>query len=519
MNNSRTANSLKNMAFGLGGQAASLLLGFVTRWVFIVTLGKEYLGVSGLFSNVLGLLSLANLGFGSAIIYSLYKPLAQNDRASVKGYMNLYRKVYAVVGVVVLALGLALLPFLPHLINGEVTVSEDLRLIYVLFLLQSAASYFFAYKQSLLTASQQNRVISIYHTLFMVLRNVLESVLLLVFRAYIPALVSMIVCQIAENIWLARVTDKKFPYLRDMSVEAQLTGEQKHALTSSVKAMFLYKISGTVINSTDNILISGFQGIVSVGLYSNYVYIVDVVRTFLSYIFNSMTASVGNYSVSESRERNALLYYQLFFASFWIYGFTGVCLGVLLNPFITLWIGSEYVLPGWTVLVIIVNYYTAGVQYASTTYREVTGMFQVGKYRPLVAAALNLGFSVVLAKPLGITGVLLGTILSRLAVYFWFDPYIIHKRVFCCSLGRYFGKYALYAVVSLVAGGVTLLLCRVLPVAHPVAHFVLSMVLCTVVPNVLFWVCFRNTKEYNGLKEYARMILAGIRAKLRPRHV
>ena len=124
-----------------------------------------------------------------------------------------------------------------------------------------------------------------------------------------------------------------------------------------------------------------------------------------------------------------------------------------------------------------------------------------------------------LAKPLGITGVLLGTILSRLAVYFWFDPYIIHKRVFCCSLGRYFGKYALYAVVSLVAGGVTLLLCRVLPVAHPVAHFVLSMVLCTVVPNVLFWVCFRNTKEYNGLKEYARMILAGIRAKLRPRHV
>ena len=497
----------------------SLLLGFVTRWVFIVTLGKEYLGVSGLFSNVLGLLSLANLGFGSAIIYSLYKPLAQDDRASVKGYMELYRKVYAVVGIVVLVLGLALLPFLPHLVNGEVTIREDLQLIYVLFLLQSSVSYFFAHKQSLLTASQQSRVISIYHTLFLVLRNVVEAALLLCFRAYIPVLVSMIVCQTAENIWLARITDKMFPYLRDDSVVPQLTKEQKLALTNSVKAMFLYKISGTVISSTDNILISRFQGIVSVGLYSNYAYIVDVIRTFLGYIFNSITASVGNYNVSESREQNTTLYYRLFFASFWIYGFTGICLGVLLNPFIALWIGQDFLLPGWTVFIIIVNYYTGGMQYACTTYREVTGMFQVGKYRPIVAAVLNLVFSILLAKPLGIAGILLGTILSRLAVYFWYDPYIVHKRVFCCGLHRYFGKYALYAAAALAAGALTLLACRALPVAQPIGNFVLSMVLCTVIPNGLFWLLFHRTEEYRGLQEYARAIGKRVIKKLRDRRV
>ena len=519
MDNSRTSNSLKNMVFGLGGQVASLLLGFVTRWVFIATLGKEYLGVSGLFSNVLSMLSLANLGFGSAIIYSLYRPLAQNDHASVKGYMEIYRKVYAVMGVVVLLLGLALLPALPYLIEGEVTIGEDLRLLYVLFLLQSAVSYFFAYKQSLLTASQQNRVISIYHTVFMVLRNVLETMLLLAFRAYIPALVSMIVCQIAENIWLARVTDKKFPYLRDKSVEAVLTGEQKQALTKSVKAMFLYKISGTVINSTDSILISAFQGVVSVGLYSNYAYIVDVVRTFLSYIFNSMTASVGNYSVSESKERNVSLYYQLFFASFWIYGFTGICLGVLLNPFITLWIGNEYTLPGWTVFVIVVNYYTACVQYASTTYREVTGMFQVGKYRPIIAAVLNLLFSVVLGKPLGIAGVLLGTILSRAAVYFWYDPYIIHKRVLEAPVQHYFKWYAVYGASSLFAGIITFFACRILPIGHQIVHFSLSMTVCVIVPNGIFWLLFHKTQAYNGLKGYVQMILTVLREKLRLRHV
>lgn len=517
MDNSRISNSLKNMVFGLGGQVASLLLGFVTRWVFIATLGKEYLGVSGLFGNVLGLLSLANLGFGSAIIYSLYKPLAQGDHASVKGYMEIYRKFYVLVGAVVLLLGLCLLPALPYFIKDEVSIREDLRLLYVLFLLQSSVSYFFSYKQSLLTANQQNRVISIYHTVFMVLRNVLEIVLLLAFHAYIPALVSMIVCQITENIWLARVTDKKFPYLRDNSVEAVLTGKQKQELTRSVKAMFLYKISGTVINSTDNILISAFQGVVSVGLYSNYAYIVDVVRTFLSYIFNSMTASVGNYSVSESKERNVLLYYQLFFASFWIYGFTGICLGVLLNPFITLWIGAGYVLPEWTVFVIVVNYYTAGVQYASTTYREVTGMFQVGKYRPIIAAALNLFFSVVLGKPFGIAGVLMGTVLSRAAVYFWYDPYIIHKRVLEFSVRHYFKLYIVYGVSVLLSGGITLSICRILPVEQQIIRFALSMVVCVVVPNGIFWALFHRTRAYNGLKGYVLTIGDKFCAKLRSR--
>ena len=517
MEQSRVSNSLRNMIFGLGGQMLSILMGFCTRWVFIVLLGKEYLGVSGLFSNILSLLALANLGFDSAIIYSLYKPLAQGDMTSVKGYMQLYRKVYSAVGILVFVLGSSLMPFLPRLINGEVTIPENLYLIYFLFLLQSASSYFFSYKQSLLTASQQGSVISKNHALFMIVRNLTEVLLLVVFHAYIPTLIGIVACQIAENIWLARVTDKMFPVLTDDTIEGFISEEQLSSLKKNVKALLLYKISGTVISSTDNILISRFQGLISVGLYSNYAYIVDVIRTCLSYIFYSLTASVGNYSVSESKEKNQELYYLLFFASFWFYGFTSICLGVLINPFIALWLGNDFLLPGWTVLIIIINYYSAGVQYASTTYREVTGLFAVGKYRPLIAAALNLIISIILGKRLGIAGVLLGTILSRLAIYFWFDPYIIHKRVFAQSAWRYFLRYGIYLSATAVVGAGTYFLCAALPVSKSGIAFILSMLICGIVPNLMFVFLFRKTNEYRTLKNYTIQILNRFKGKIKNR--
>ena len=500
MDTSRTSNSLKNMAFGIGSQMCSVLLGFFTRWMFITMLGKEYLGVSGLFNNVLSLLSLANLGFDTAIVYSLYKPLAEENFAAVKGYMTLYKRVYMVVGYVVFVLGCILMPFLPHLINGEVTIPENL-----LFLLQSSSSYFFSYKQTLLTASQQNRVISLYHSLFMALRNLGEMIILFLFHAYIPALISMIVFQIAENAWIARITNRKFPFLIDKT-DGYISDAQKHALRENVHSLFLYKISGIVISSTDNILISKFQGLMSVGLYSNYVYIVDVIRTFLSHVFYSMTASVGNYNATESKEANEKMYYNIFFASFWLYGFTSICLAVLLNPFITLWIGKSYLLPGGTVFIIVVNYYTAGVQYASTTYREVTGLFKVGKYRPLIAAVINLAVSVILAYPFGIAGVLLGTIISRLCVYFWYDPYIVHKTMFTRSLRYYFKTYLIYALVTAVTGGICFIICKCLPFKNQILRFIMSMVVCTLLPNLLFIGIFRKKTEYQIINGYAKNI-------------
>lgn len=483
----------------------SILMGFFTRWMFIALLGKEYLGVSGLFTNVLSLLSLANLGFDTAIAYSLYKPFATGDTASIKGYMALYRRVYRLVGGIVFLLGCALLPFLPYLINGTVSIPENLHVIYLLFLLQSAASYFFSYKQVLLTASQQNCVNSLHHSIFMVLRNLAEMAILFFFHAYIPTLLCIVVFQLAENAWIAHIADKKFPFLSD-STAAFLSVEQKQALKENVKSLFLYKISGTITSSTDNILISKFQGLASVGLYSNYAYIVDVIRTFLSYVFYSMTASVGNYNATESAADNERMFYNIFFSSFWLYGFTGICLAVLLNPFISLWLGLDFLLPSWTVLIIIANYYTAGVQYASIIYREVTGLFKVGKYRPLIAAGLNLIVSILLAYPLGISGILLGTIISRLCVYFWYDPYIIHKTMFSRSLAHYFAIYLLYAVSVLVVGFLCYMVCSVLPIENAILAFIAAVAVCAILPNFCFFLLFRKKPEFQAILGYAKAV-------------
>ena len=507
MQTSRTANSLRNMAFGLGSQALSILIGFVTRWVFIVLLGKEYLGVSGLFSNILSLLSLANLGFSSAIIYSLYKPLADKDMVSVKGYMDIYRKIYAIVGVVIFLIGCALMPFLPHLISGEVSIRENLYLIYFLFLLESSVSYFFSYKQALLTASQQNSVISAQHMIWMLIRNLAEIIVLYITHAYIPVLIAIVICQILENAWIARVADRYFPVLKDDTVKGSINSAQKASLWDNVKALLLYKISGTVISSTDNILIAKFKGLVSVGLYSNYAYIVDVIRTVLSYVFNSLTASVGNYNATESREANEKLFYNLFFASFWFYGFCAVCLGILINPFISLWLGKDYLLDTFTVIIIIINFYTAGVQYPSTTYREVAGLFAVGRYRPLIAAILNLLISIVLANHLGIAGIILGTIISRICVYFWYDPYIIHKTMFECNLRHYFFTYFKYFSATAIAGVLCYLLCQLLPLDSAFLHFAFSMIICASIPNILFFLLFRKCPEFQILKSYTLKLL------------
>lgn len=219
-----------------------------------------------------------------------------------------------------------------------------------------------------------------------------------------------------------------------------------------------------------------------------------------------MTASIGNYNATESKEANEKMYYNLFFASFWLYGFTGICLGVLLNPFIALWIGADYLLPNWTVFIIIVNYYTAGVQYASTTYREVTGLFKVGKYRPLIAAIINLVVSIILAYPLGISGILLGTIISRLCVYFWYDPYIIHKTLFGRKLKYYFATYTLYGMSALGVGTLCFVISNNLPIQNQGLAFLTSMILCAVLPNALFFLLFRRRKEFRVILSYMNAI-------------
>jgi O-antigen/teichoic acid export membrane protein len=506
----RIQNSLKNMLFGLSGQVISAIMGFIVRTVFISTLGIEYLGINGLFTNILTLFSLANLGFDTAIIYSLYKPLAEKDKLKVQGLMNLYEKAYRWIGLIILVIGLALLPFITQLTNEQTTV-QQIKVIYLLFLLNSVSSYYFVYKQSIIIADQHNHILSKINSVFSIILSVLQMILLVSTKNFIIVLSAQIVIGVAKNIYISNKAIQLYPYLNE-GKDVRLSKEDRLSFFKNLYSLMLYRISGVVINGTDNIVISIFVGLVWVGIYSNYLLIIATLNTFLSYIFYSITASVGNLNVNENAAKKYFVFRVLNFSNFWVYGFCSVSLWNLLNPFITLWLGDQYVLSKFIVFAIILDFYTAGMQNASTTFRDTTGLFQKGKYRPVYAAVINIVMSIMLAQTIGLAGVLLGTVISRLCTYFWYDPYVIFKYVFHKPVMIHFIRYLGFGVIVVTAAIITDVLGNTFQPNGQI-NLVIKAVLCLLIPNALFYMLFKKLEEFEYLFNIAKSIIKKLHLK------
>ncbi|MFY0758467.1 sugar translocase [Metabacillus dongyingensis] len=500
----RVQNSLKNIFFGLSGQFISMIMGFIVRTVFIYTLGIEYLGIEGLFTSILIMLSLANLGFDTAMIYSLYKPIAEEDKYKIQALMNLYKKAYRIIAIVVLIIGLSLIPFLPYITDGATTIS-NINIIYILFLLNSVSSYYFVYKHSIIIADQRNHIISKIHSMFIFISNLIQITLLLIGLNYILILSTQIICRIVENGYIAHKANLLYPYLKGKN-NATLTCNEKKMFFENLYALLLYKISGVVINGTDNLIISMFVGIAAVGIYSNYFLIIATLTTFLSYLFYSITASIGNLIVQEDDEKKYFIFRVLNFANFWIYGFCAVCLWNIINPFITLWLGENYLFDKFIVFAIILNFYTAGMQDATTAFRDASGLFKKGKYRPIIAAIINIVASIILAKIIGIAGVFLGTVFSRICTYFWYDPYIIFKFVFKKSVKTYFIRYTCYSLLVVICialiEGLTILI-----YPEPINSIIIRVLCSLIIPNILFLMLFKKTDEFKYLFNILRTLI------------
>lgn len=490
----RIKNSLTNISFGLFSQVISILINFGMRTVFIQKLGIEYLGLEGLFTGILMALSLANLGFDTAIIYSLYKPLADKDKVKIQALMNLYRKAYKVVGLVILSIGLLLAPFLKYFIDGEPAV-ENITLIYILFLLNTAISYLFVYKQSILIADQKTYIISKVHIYFVIVTNVIQILILLTTKNYILILITQIIFRVLENIYIVRLTNKLYPYI-NVKNNSKLTSEDKKEFYQNLYSLFLYKISGVIINGTDNIIISKFIGLTFVGLYSNYLLIISTISNLISYIFHSLNASVGNLNVTGTVEKKYLIFRVVNFLSFWIFGVTSVCLWIGLNPLIIIWLGERYILSDFVVFSVLLNFFTMGMQNASTMFRETTGLFRKGKYRPLIAAFLNLFFSVLLVKYIGLPGVFIGTVLSRICTYFWYDPYIIYRNVFNKSVFSYFSRYILNTLIIVIVLYILNYVSSIIYLANKYVDLCVDLTISFFITNLILILVYRNTEEY-----------------------
>lgn len=508
-NTNRLKNSMNNMVNGLLSQFISLILSFVVRTFFVIYLSKEYLGVNGLFANILTVLSLAELGFGTAMIYSMYNPLANDDKNKLQILMRLYSKVYTLLGIVVALLGISFIPFMDYIVKDRPNV-DNLTLIYIMFLADSVLSYFFSYKRSILSADQKEYILSKYRYIFTIIKSVLQISILILFRSFILYLLVQIIATIMENIYISYKVDKLYPFLKYENKDKLPVMELKR-ITNDVKALVLTKFGHVMLNGTDNIIISTFVGITWVGTLSNYTLIINSVVMVLSQISASVTGSIGNYIAKESKENQYNLFKKVDFINYWLYGFSTIALIILINPFIELWIGQEYVLNQITVVVLAINFAISGIMSTLWTFRFTMGLFTQGKYRPIIAAFFNIILSVILGKSIGLVGVLLGTTISRLLVNLWFDPYIIYKYGFEKNVVKYYISYILrIALISVIAIAIYFIKIIVLKNGINLINFIILFTICIFLPNIILIVIYNKKTEFIYVKKILKSILVKI---------
>ncbi|MCM1516384.1 MAG: hypothetical protein NC080_08265 [Paraprevotella sp.] len=508
----RVEKSLKNVTAGLIGQVLTLFLGFVVRTVFIQQLGATYLGVSGLFSNILSILSFAELGFGQAIVFALYKPIADQDERMICSLMALFKKVYVWMFGIVLLLGLSLVPFLQFFVN-DINAVPNLRIIYVMYVVSSATTYLFAYKSSFLIATQNSYVSTIIGYFFSIGLALSQVAVLLLTHDFLLFLGLQVISGILQNIAVARKTDILFPFLKNKNSDP-LPPEDVDKIKKNVKALAIYKIGTLSLNSTDNIIMSKFVGLLSVGLYSNYYLLQYTVNGLLSTVFSNLTASIGNFNATESNENKHKMFKILNMLSYWCYTVCSVCLFICMSPFIKCWIGDDYLMDMHVSFVIAFNMYIAGMLFASFNYRQTMGLFTQGKVRPIISAIENIVVSLILVQYFGVAGVLWGTAITRLTTNAWYDPYIVFKKGLGVSPLIYFADYLLKLLVAIVAGAALYYICNMLPFMGIISVLIQAIISFWGI-NLILYAIFHRTAEVKYLQSvFSNMIVRKVKVKL-----
>ena len=501
---SRTDNSLRNLKTAVLFKLAAIVVNFIARKIFVVVLTKEYLGLDGTFANILTMLSLAELGVGTAITYSMYKPLAEGDRELILSLMTLYRKFYTIIGITVGVLGAALTPFLQYIIR-DIPDIPHIRLIYLMFVLDSSISYFLVYKQSLISADQKQHIVTSYQYKTSMAVTAAQCAALLLTGDYILYLALKLCATFVCNALLARKADRLYPYLKQKTVQP-LPAPVRQDISKNIRAMIAHKLGSVVVFGTDNVLIAYFVGAVSVGLYSNYLLITEGLASAYSMIFRAMTASIGNLCAAEDTAHAQAVFWRVDLLTRWIYGFSAVCLVVLFNPFISLWLGADYLFSMPIVLLIVLSFYVSGMRRSVLTFREAMGLYWYDRHKPLFESAINLAVSILLAKPFGIVGIFIGTVVSTLSTCTWVEPYILFRHGFGAPVGKYFAHYALNTLLTAFAGAATWCICALLPQTG-FGSFIIKVLLCCVIPNLFFLLVYGTTSEFHYFLTLGKSVL------------
>lgn len=501
---SRFYHTSMNFFSGLFYKLITLVGRFAVRTVFIYTLDKVYLGVHGLFSDILSLLSLANLGFGAAIAYSLYKPLAEKDYTKVSSLIALYRKVYFYVGLFILLAGLAVVPFMDVIIKNKPDI-DHLTFYYLLFLGDTILSYwFFAYRTALFRADQRAHVITYYQGFFFFIKSALQIFILVVYKNFTVYLISSMACTILQNICLAVKAGKDYPVFNHKKAPKLPREEVKH-IFSNTSATMLQKVSYKILNGTDSLLISSFVGLEWVGLLALYIELESNVAGVLTQVSGAMHASLGHYFATEDNEKGYHLFLRMEFLNFLLFGFSAICLATLSTPFIILWAGEDFTLTEFVVASLIFRFFVEGYMNMMSVFRSSLGLFTQGRFLPLVAAGVNIALSIGLSYPWGVAGIVLATPLTRILVNVWFMPWVILRKGFNKPVVPFYWDYIKrFCMLAIAAAGMYLASLKIFQTGVTWPKFIGMMMICGSFSAGYLWLCFHRRDEFKFVVDIAR---------------
>ena len=491
----RTKNAVNGTLTGVAVKILQLVLSFAVRTIFIRTLGIEYLGLNSLFASVFQVLNLAELGVSSALVFSMYKPIAEDDRQKICELMNLYRYYYRCIGAIVLCAGLVIIPVLPHLIEGTVPEDINLYLVYILNLIATVMSYWlFSYRSSILYAQQRLDIVNIITFFITAFTYAAQIICIVRFRNYYLYLTISIISQIVLNIIAAIVSKKMYP---EFNPSGQLPIEERKQINSRVRDLFTARIGMVVNNSVDTMVISAFLGLQPVAVYQNYYYVVSSVMAFFNIFFAACTAGIGNSLIVNDDDSNRRLLYNLNHILFFAINFCCACLICLYQPFMKIWVGTDYMLDFRFVVLFAVYLFFEEAPRTMLNFKDAAGMWREDRLRPLITAAANVILNIILVQFIGLYGILLSTVLSFAVIAF---PWLIHnidKCLFKLNIPDYVMRYLKYAIVTIVSSTVCYFICESVVDQHfdGIVELFIRLMICTIVSIGIFFIIFAGKEE------------------------
>ena len=505
MTQSRVKNSAKNTFFAALNMLVQILLKFAVRIVFVRFLSVEYLGLNTLFANILQVLSLAELGVGSAIVYSMYKPVADGDTEKIKSLIGIYKKFYWIIGGVITVVGLAIIPLLPYLMSGGTTLEVNLNLVYVIYLFNTSVGYFFAHRRALIFANQRNDIETKVSSVCLIALNAVQLVILAITKNYLLYIVILPIFTLIESVAIMLISHRLYPEIRGKA--QKLTEGDKKDLVKNTAAMVGHKLGGVAVNSTDNIFISAFLGLTVLGLYSNYAYITTLMTSVLTLIITATRASIGNLIAAGNKQRAYEVFCDLSYFLFAFLIFCFSCYTALAQDFVSIFFGKELVLPFVTMLLIGINFYIMQSRAIIGAFRETTGLFWKDRYKPFFEVAINIGLDFALVIAIGLPGIVIATIVSNVVCNLTVEPYIVFKYYFGKSVKKYYLVYVLLAIAAAAVCAATFAVGYLIPV-DGVLMLIVKAVVCAAVSGVLILVCSLPFKQFrnwlNILKGFLR---------------